>query len=88
VDAILCIRPESIELDGPAAAGAADRGNWLRGVIRERAFLGGLLDYRVDVGRGVVLRVQGSANALRQVGKEVGVTFDAAATWTLQGRRA
>jgi len=46
------------------------------------------LDYRVDVGRGVVLRVQGSANALQQVGKEVGVTFDAAATWTLQGRRA
>ena len=87
-DAILCIRPESIDLDGPAGDGAADRGNRLRGIILARAFLGGIFDYRIDVGRGIVLRVQGSANAPRRVGNEVGVTFDAAAGWTLRERRA
>mgnify|MGYP000007313385 FL=1 len=48
---VVCVRPESLRQD----AGGTNR---IAGVVRERTFLGNLLDLRVSCPRGVVLRVQ------------------------------
>ena len=85
MDALLSLRPETIELGtrGPAAPG--DGANHLRGIVRERAFLGSLFDYRVDVGGGTLLRVQSGVTAVHQVEDEVTVSFQPAAGWVLPG---
>jgi putative spermidine/putrescine transport system ATP-binding protein len=85
--AVLSIRPESIRIIRTGAPASPDGRNRLPGVIRERTFLGNLIDYRVDCGRGTVLRVQGGADGDLQVGNEVTVAFDAAAGWAVpEGR--
>src|SRR5205807_1993566 len=59
--------------------------NRVRGIVRERAFLGSLFDYRVDVGGGTLLRVQSGVTAVHQVEDEVTVSFQPAAGWVLPG---
>ncbi len=85
MDAMLSIRPENIEIAQRDLAAAGDGGNRLRGVVRERTFLGSLFDYRVDIGGGTVLRIQGGVNTVHRVADEVTVFFDAAAGWALPG---
>ena len=85
MEAMLSIRPENIELEGRGPAASEDGANHLRGVVRDRTYLGSLFDYRVDVGGGTVLRVQGGVTAVHQVHDEVSVSFAAAAGWALPG---
>ncbi|HEV2439355.1 MAG TPA: ABC transporter ATP-binding protein [bacterium] len=84
--AMLSVRPEHIDLDG-AAAGlpvpGADGMNRLRGVVVERTFLGAVTDFRIDVGDGLILRVQGRAASAHRAGDRVGVSFPAAAAWAV-----
>src|SRR5579864_3231835 len=87
MEAVLSIRPENIELGRREAAVAGDGVNRLRGIIRERIFLGCFFDYRVDVGAGTLLRVQGGVHAVHQMADEVTVAFDASSGWTLPGGR-
>ena len=49
--------------------------NRLRGVVRARAFLGNLMDYRVEIAPDVLLRVQGDPHAPFGVGDGVHVVF-------------
>jgi ABC-type Fe3+/spermidine/putrescine transport system ATPase subunit len=82
-EAVVSIRPEHIDLDRADAPGSRDGVNHLRGVVRERTFLGGLVDFRVDLGEGFLLRVQGRAGAPQRVGDQVSVLFDPQAAWAL-----
>ncbi len=86
-EALLSIRPENIAIGRWDPAAPADGVNRLRGVVRERTYLGSLFDYRVDVGGGTVLRIQGGVNAVHPVEEQVAVSFDAGAGWTLPGGR-
>jgi ABC-type Fe3+/spermidine/putrescine transport system ATPase subunit len=68
----------------PAAArGGAAGMNRLRGVVRARAFLGNLMDYRVEVAPDIVLRVQGDPHVPFAVGDGVHVVFAPAAAWSV-----
>ncbi len=87
MDATLSVRPENIELGRPGVAAPGDGQNHLRGVVRERTFLGSLFDYRVDVGGGTVLRIQGGVTTVHHVADEVTVSFDAATGWALPAGR-
>ena len=86
-EAFLSIRPENIALGRWDPAAAADGINRLRGVVRERTYLGSLFDYRVDVGAGTVLRIQGGVDTVHRVEEQVAVSFGATAGWTLPGGR-
>jgi ABC-type Fe3+/spermidine/putrescine transport system ATPase subunit len=78
---LLAVRPEALQLSAEPR-GEADT-NRLRGVVRARAFLGNLMDYRVEVGPDVVLRVQGDPHAPFTVGEGVHVVFAPVATWSV-----
>jgi putative spermidine/putrescine transport system ATP-binding protein len=88
--AVLSVRPENLGLDaagGDPAGAPPDAVNRLPGTVRERTFLGSLFDYRVEVGRGTVLRVQGGVKAVHQVGAPVTVSFEAGEAWLLPAGR-
>jgi putative spermidine/putrescine transport system ATP-binding protein len=78
---LLAVRPEALQLSGEARSEAGL--NRLRGVVRARAFLGNLMDYRVEVAPTVVLRVQGDPHAPFAVGDGVHVVFAPTATWSV-----
>ncbi|HSD61008.1 MAG TPA: TOBE domain-containing protein, partial [Burkholderiales bacterium] len=78
---LLAVRPEAIQL---SATPSTEPGlNRLRGVVRARAFLGNLMDYRVEVAPDVILRVQGDPHAPFAVGGPVHVAFAPGATWSV-----
>jgi ABC-type Fe3+/spermidine/putrescine transport system ATPase subunit len=82
---LIAVRPEAIQLAAPG--GSASRwANRLRGVVRARAFLGNLVDYRIEVAPGLLLRVQGDPHAPFAVGDAVEATFPPAATWSVPAR--
>ena len=68
----LNIRPEDIRL---AAEGGGGLPNLLPGVVKDRAFLGSFLDYRVQVGEAL-LRVQAPKECLFERGARVSVRLD------------
>ena len=77
---LLIVRPEAIR----ASRQAGDtRFNRLAGTVRAIAFLGNLVDYRVEVGHGTILRVQGDPHELFAVGERVHLAFDPASTWSV-----
>jgi ABC-type Fe3+/spermidine/putrescine transport system ATPase subunit len=78
---LLAVRPEAIQLSGAPSSEAGVNG--LRGVVRARAFLGNLMDYRVEVASDVVLRVQGDPHTPFAVGGPVHLAFAPAATWSV-----
>jgi len=83
--AVVSVRPEHIDLDG-AAAGAPDPAggtNRLLGVLAERTFLGAVTDFRVDIGGGVMVRVQGRATAAYRAGDRVAISFAEDAAWAV-----
>src|SRR5213594_340764 len=83
---LIAVRPEAIQLtQGRAGAGDARR-NRLPGVVRAHAFLGNVVDYRVEVAPGVLLRVQGDPRTPFAVGDHVEASFDPAAMWTVPAR--
>jgi putative spermidine/putrescine transport system ATP-binding protein len=84
--AVLSVRPEHIDLDGDAGGAGAAAGpavNRLRGVVAGRTFLGAITDFRVDVGSGITLRVQGRASAAHRPGDPVAVLFPERAAWAV-----
>ncbi|HEV2282129.1 MAG TPA: ABC transporter ATP-binding protein [bacterium] len=91
--AVVSIRPEHIDLDGDAAGppDSADGPNRLRGVVAERTFLGAITDFRIDVGGGVLVRVQGRGSAAHRAGDRVVVSFAEDTAWAVpadEGRPA
>jgi putative spermidine/putrescine transport system ATP-binding protein len=80
---LLIVRPEAIRASHrPVDA----RLNRLTGTVRAIAFLGNLVDYRVEVASGTVLRVQGDPHELFTVGERVHLAFDPASTWSVAPR--
>ena len=83
--AMLSVRPEHINLGGDAgpAAPGPDGANHLRGVVVERTFLGSITDVRVQVGGGLILRVQGRTSTAQRAGERVTVSFPDDAAWAV-----
>lgn len=79
--AVLSVRPESLQLSGPSEDRAGDDVNVLRGRVAERAFLGNLADYRVEVAPGQILRVQAAPDTAVRPGEEVELRFGAGDAW-------
>lgn len=71
--ATVAIRPESFSF-ATGSASAHDGENRLRGTVVEVTFLGNIIDYMVDVGDGLTVRVQGERRAFRDVGSEAVLT--------------
>jgi len=81
---VLTVRPEALSLHRAGSAGGAVPGrNVMRGVVREGAFLGNTVDYRVEVGDGSVLRVQGSPVEILELGAEVDLSFSPSSAWLI-----
>lgn len=79
---LIVLRPEVLHFGGPQP-------NRLSGVVRERVFLGNLLDYRVECGP-YLLRVQADPSRQHQPGETVDLTFSPGDAWTVAdaGERA
>jgi iron(III) transport system ATP-binding protein len=75
------IRPVEIAISRGAGAGNAE--NRLAGRVRTTAFTGGLIDYFVDVGGGLELRVQTTPPAAAEPGDDVTLSFAADRTVVL-----
>lgn len=75
--AVLSVRPEGLHL-----ATTEQHANCFRGSIKERAFLGNLIDYRVAIG-DETLRVQGAANDPFRTGDRVSVSFAPDDAWVI-----
>jgi ABC-type Fe3+/spermidine/putrescine transport system ATPase subunit len=75
------IRPVEIAIGRGAGAGNAE--NRLAGRVRTTAFTGGLIDYFVDVGGGLELRVQTTPPAAAEPGDDVMLSFAADRTVVL-----
>jgi ABC-type Fe3+/spermidine/putrescine transport system ATPase subunit len=71
--ATVAIRPEAFSFATPSRDAAAGE-NRLRGTVGDATFLGNIIDYVVDVGGGLTLRVQGERRVFRDVGSEVVLT--------------
>jgi iron(III) transport system ATP-binding protein len=71
--ATVAIRPEAFSF-ATGSPSAHEGENRLRGTIVEATFLGNIIDYMVDVGDGLVVRVQGERRAFREVGSEAILT--------------
>ena len=77
----LSVRPEDLGLQPPGSG--ADGQNQVRGVVRERAFLGNIADYRVEAPGELLLRVQAAPSLRYAPGDEVTVSFPADVGWSL-----
>ena len=77
----LSVRPEDLGLHPPESG--ADGQNQVRGVVRERAFLGNIADYRVEAPGDLLLRVQAAPSLRYAPGDEVTVSFPADVGWSL-----
>jgi ABC-type Fe3+/spermidine/putrescine transport system ATPase subunit len=67
---VLFLRPSEVAVVPEAAAG---RGETLRGRVDQVTYLGDKVDYRVDLGGGVAVRVQADARTPVEAGAAVGV---------------
>jgi hypothetical protein len=72
---LIVLRPEVLHFAG-------GHSNRLTGIVRERAFLGNLFDYRVESGP-YLLRVQADPSRVYQPGDQVDLTFAPADVWTV-----
>ncbi len=73
---VMCIRPEALHFDGSLP-------NKVRGVVRERAFLGNLLDYRIECADRTLLRVQADPSRQYNPGDPVELAFSTSDAWTV-----
>jgi ABC-type Fe3+/spermidine/putrescine transport system ATPase subunit len=71
--ATVAIRPEAFSFAAPRGGAAAGE-NRLDGTVVDATFLGNIIDYLVDVGGGLTVRVQGERRVFRDVGSEVVLT--------------
>ena len=68
---MLAVRPESVRFDAPPT----DDTNMLDGTVTEATFLGSLVDYLVEIGGDLFLRVQTDRHVVREVGDRVRLTI-------------
>ncbi|KYH31625.1 ABC transporter ATP-binding protein [Neomoorella mulderi] len=80
---LLTVRPEAISLHRHSARVALPGQNIIRGVIKESAFLGNTVDYWVEVGDGLLVRVQGSPIDILGLGTEVDLSFSPSSSWLI-----
>jgi ABC-type Fe3+/spermidine/putrescine transport system ATPase subunit len=76
-DVIVCLRPESLHF-------GAQHPNRLHGVVRERVFLGNLLDYQIEGPDGIRLRVQADPSRAFGPGESVQLSFAPSDAWVMQ----
>jgi putative spermidine/putrescine transport system ATP-binding protein len=80
----LSVRPEHFSISrGDQAQRDSTALNSLQGTVKDSAFLGNLMDYRIDVGAGVLLRAQGSPGDAAAIGERVRLTFASGDAWPL-----
>ena len=80
----LSIRPEHFRITrAPRTNDGGRKSNELNGQVTDTAFLGNLMDYRVDVGSGLSLRAQGSPGDAAAIGEPVALTFAPQDAWPL-----
>jgi ABC-type Fe3+/spermidine/putrescine transport system ATPase subunit len=75
-DVTICIRPESLHF-------GQQHPNRIHGIVRERVFLGNLLDYQIDGPDGLRLRVQADPSRVFAPGTSVDVSFSSADAWVM-----
>lgn len=75
-DVLVVLRPEALHFGG-------GHPNRLAGVVRERAFLGNLLDYRIECAPDLTLRVQADPSRRYEPGERVELSFAAGDAWTV-----
>ncbi|MDR7541805.1 MAG: ABC transporter ATP-binding protein [Armatimonadota bacterium] len=78
-DVLICVRPEALRFDDTYP-------NRLRGTVRERVYLGNLVDYRVEAPGGLQLRVQADPSWAVAPGATVNLSFDPSAAWAVDAR--
>lgn len=80
---LLSVRPESLKFTD------AEGDNTLGGVVTDRAYLGHLIDYRVEVAEDLVVRVQSAPSHAVAPGDRVRLQFSAGEVWTVpdEGRQ-
>jgi len=71
--AAVAIRPEAFSF-ATESASAHDGENRLKGTVVEATFLGNIIDYMMDVGDGLTVRVQGERRNFRAVGSQAVLT--------------
>ncbi|MGQ0549960.1 MAG: ABC transporter ATP-binding protein [Armatimonadota bacterium] len=76
-DVMICVRPESLHFGG-------QHPNRLSAVVRERVFLGNLLDYQVEGPGGLRLRVQADPSRMFAPGAAVELGFSPADAWVVR----
>jgi putative spermidine/putrescine transport system ATP-binding protein len=80
----LSIRPEHFRIAKVGGVESPEIGsNELRGSVTDTAFLGNLMDYRIEVGSGLRLRAQGSPSDVAAIGQRVKLTFAPQDAWPL-----
>ncbi|MGQ0567994.1 MAG: ABC transporter ATP-binding protein [Armatimonadota bacterium] len=80
-EAVICVRPESLHFDGHHL-------NRLSVVVRERVFMGNLLDYQVEGPGGLRLRVQADPSRVFDPGASVDLSFSPADAWVVRAAEA
>ena len=78
-DVLICVRPEALHFD-------EIHPNRLRGTVRERVYLGNLVDYRVEGPGGLQLRVQADPSRAVAPGGTIALSFDPSAAWAVDAR--
>ena len=90
---LFSVRPESLRLSEPRTGDSTlpseiERGspsaNRIEAIVRERAYLGNLIDYRVEAGNHQVLRVQAPPFPAYGAGDRVTLTFSADEGWLIR----
>ncbi len=76
-DVMICVRPESLHFGG-------QHPNRLSAVVRERVFLGNLLDYQLDGPGELRLRVQADPSLVYAPGTTVNLGFSTADAWVVR----
>jgi len=76
-EVLICVRPEVLHFDDAHP-------NRLRGVVRERVFLGNLFDYRIEGPSGLRLRVQADPSRAFSLGAAISLSFDPTAVWAVR----
>lgn len=94
VDVFMSLRPESLHLSGERGSAAliseapSDMShhaeNQLSGVVSHRAYLGNLVDYRVNVAPDMTLRVQAAPTPAYQVADPVRLSFSPDQAWLVR----
>jgi len=80
--AILVVRPESIKLKSSEGK-VAESENYFEAEVKERVYLGNVMDYRLNLADSTEIRVQEDPWNSFEVGEKVFATFSSDQTWLI-----